>query len=167
MTRPVPGAGALAVRRSYVVDTDRLTGLVVEVDPTSEPAALAVLQAGLHEPPDGRRLVFGYDVATCGLGAWVDDRGVRVTIWPALVDADGRIADHVNPDDGSDDDCATPAGADVLIIDFDLVADRVALDHLARLGRLIVAAPDAGPVPLVVDLDLALVTQALVAAESG
>jgi len=162
VTHPQPGAGALPVRRSYLVDTARLTGLVVEVDPTHEPGALAVLQAGLHETPEGARLVFGYDVTSVGLGAWVGDRGVRVTIWPALVDADGMVVD----DRSRDDDSAEPdADLDVLVIDFDLAADRRALDHLVRVGRLIVAAPDAGPVPLVVDIDPALVAEALTAAE--
>lgn len=151
MTEPVPGTGALPVRRSYPVETDRLTGLVVEVDASREPEALAVLQAGLHEVPDSHRLVFGYHVAGTGLGAWVGDRRVRVTIWPALVDAEGTI---------TEDDPTDPA-ADVLVIDFDLEADRTALDHLVRLGRLIVAGPDAGPVPLVVDVDPALVAAVL------
>lgn len=162
MTRPLPGAGALPVRRSYLVDTPRLTGLVVEVDPTQDPGALAVLQAGLHETPEGARLGFGYDVTSTGLGAWVGDRGVRVTIWPALVEADGTVVDDQSRHEGPR---AGHADSEVLVIDLDLVADRSAIDHLVRVGRLIVAAPDAGPVPLVVDLDPALVAAALTAAE--
>lgn len=157
MTASVPGAGALPVRRSYLVDTTRLTGVVVEIDPTREPAALAVLQAGLHEPPEGTRLVFGYAVAVAGLGAWVGDRRVRVSIWPALVDGAGAIHDP----DRADDNAGTEE--DLLVIDFDPVADRAALDDLARVGRLIVAGPDAGPVPLVVDLDRALLADVLAA----
>ena len=151
MTEPVPGAGALPVRRSYLVETDRLTGVVVEVDPSREPTALAVLQAGLHEQPEGHRLVFGWDVTTAGLGAWVGDQRVRIQVWPALVDAAGTVIedDHDHPD------------ADVLWIDFDPIADRTALDDLVRVGRLIVAGPDAGPVPLVVDLDGEAVAEAL------
>lgn len=151
MTAPVPGTGALPVRRSYLVDTDRLTAVVVEVDPSQEPSALAVLQAGLHETPAGQRLVFGWDVTTAGLGAWVGDRRVRIKVWPALMDGDGVVSE----DDPDDPD------ADVLWVDFDPIADRTALDDLARIGRLVVAGPDAGPVPLVVDLDGQLVAEAL------
>lgn len=151
MTPFLPGSGALPVRRSRLVDTDQLTAVVVEVDPTQDPRALAVLQAGLHEPPDGQRLIYGYRVHAAGLGAWVKDRRLRVTIWPALVDAAGEVftADLDDPD------------ADLLVIDFDAEKDRVALDQLVRIGRLIVAGPDAGPVPLVVDLDRDLVAQTL------
>ncbi|QXC62455.1 hypothetical protein KSP35_06550 [Aquihabitans sp. G128] len=151
MTDPVPGAGALPVRRSYLVDTDRLTAVVVEVDPSREPAALAVLQAGLHEAPEGHRLVFGWDVTTAGLGAWVGDQRVRVKVWPALVDDAGTVTED-DPDDPE---------ADVLWVDFDPIADRTALDDLVRVGRLVVAGPDAGPVPLVVDLDGEAVAEAL------
>lgn len=151
MTNPVPGTGVLPVRRSYLVETDRLRGMVAEVDATQEEGALAVLQAGLHEQPEGVRLGFGYDISVTGLGAWVGDQRLRITIWAVLVDDDG-ILDETDPDD---------ADADVLRLDFDPIADRLALDHLAQIGRLIVAGPDAGPVPLVVDLDPALVAAAL------
>lgn len=145
-----PGPG-LPVRRSRVVETDRLAGVVVEVDPTQDPSALAVLQAGLHAPPEGSRLGFGYDLVVTGLGAWVRDRRLRLLVWPVLVDGDGAVtaADPEDPD------------ADVLRIDFDPVADRDALDSLVRLGRVIVAAPDSGPVPLVVDVDPELVARRL------
>lgn len=155
MTDPVPGAGALPVRRSYLVDTPSLAGVVVEVDATREPAALAVLQAGLHERVEGDRLAFGYRIAPAGLGAWIGDRRVRITIWPALVAADGTV----HEEDPSDPD------ADVLVLDLDLRADRTALDDLVRVGRLIVAGPDQGPVPLVVDLDAELLAEAVRAAE--
>ncbi len=133
------------------MDTDRLKGVVIEVDPSREPAALAVLQAGLHEQPEGHRLVFGWEVTTSGLGAWVGDQRVRVEVWPALLDPDGAIT----ADDRHDPD------ADVLRIDFDPLTDRQALEDLARLGRMIVAGPDAGPVPLVVDLDGDAIASAL------
>ena len=45
MSDSLPGAGALPVRRSRLVETDRLTAVVVDVDATGEPGALAVLQA--------------------------------------------------------------------------------------------------------------------------
>lgn len=141
-------SAALAVRRSRLVETDALTGVVIEIDPTAEPAALAVLQARLHEPPAGRGLVFGYDIRASGLGAWVGDRGVRLTVWPALVDQYGAVTTGAADDAGADD-----GAADVLVIDFDPNQDRVALEDLVRVGRLIVAAPDAGPVPLVLDID--------------
>ncbi len=157
MTDPVPGAGALPVRRARIVRTERLTGVVVDVDATHEPAALAVLQAGLHERPAGVRLGFGYDVTVAGLGAWIGDRRVRVTVWPVLVDDDG-VLDEADP---------TDPDADRLVLDFDLAADRAALDHLATVGRLVVAGPDAGPVPLVVDLDPGLVAEVLAAADPG
>ncbi len=151
MTNPVPGAGVLPVRRSYLVETDRLTGVVVEVDATQEEGALAVLQAGLHEQPHGVRLGFGYDISVTGLGAWVGDQRLRITLWAVLVDNDG-ILDETNP---------SAPDADVLRLDFDPIGDRTSLDHLTRIGRLIVAGPDAGPVPLVVDLDPELVAEAL------
>ena len=147
MSPPIPDAGALAVRRSRLVEGEQLTAVVIQVDATGDPGGLAVLQAGLHEPPAGRRLVFGYDVAAAGLGAWVGDRRVRITVWPALVDADGVITT-------AEDD-----QIDLLVIDFDPDADRAALEDLARVGRLVIAGPDAGPIPLVVDVDRQLVAQ--------
>ena len=153
MTTPVPGTGVLPVRRSYLVETDRLTGAVVEIDATLEEGALAVLQAGLHEQPNGVRLGFGYDITTTGLGAWIGDQRLRVTIWTVLVD-DSGVLDEPDPSDPD---------ADVLRLDLDPIGDRTALDHLARVGRLIVAGPDAGPVPLVVDLDPRLVAETLAA----
>ncbi len=152
-TGPVPGTGAVPVRRSYLVDNERLTGVVVEIDATHEQSALAVLQAGLHEQPEGVRLGFGYNVTATGLGAWVGDRRVRVSIWPVLMGPEG-VLDEADPND---------LEADVLRVDFDPIADRTALDDLGRIGRLIVAGPDAGPVPLVVDLDPQLVIDALTA----
>ena len=49
----------------------------------------------------------------------------------------------------------------MLWIDLDPIADRTALDDLIRVGRLIVAGPDSGPVPLVVDVDPDLVADTL------
>jgi hypothetical protein len=147
MVQPSRSDPGLPVRRSYPVDSTSLTGVVVEVDATEDEPALAVLQAGLHEPPEGRRLVFGYDVTTTGLGAWVGDQRVRLRVWPALVDGEGDIT----ADDPDDPD------ADVLVIDFDPVADGEALAGIARTGRLFVAGPEAGPVPLVLDVDRDLV----------
>lgn len=137
----------LPVRRSYEVDTYRLSAVVVEVDATEDERALAVLQASLHEPADGYRLAYGYDVATVGLGAWVGDRRVRLRVWPALVHDDGDIVAE-DPDDPD---------ADVLAVDFDPTADADALAVLAQRGRLLVAGPEAGPVPLVLDIDRDLV----------
>lgn len=151
MTDPVPGTGALPVRRSYLVDTPALAGVVVEVDATREPSALAVLQAGLHELADGDRLAFGYRITAAGLGAWIGDRRVRITIWPAIVAADGTV---------TEDDPTDPE-ADVLVLDLDLRTERAALDDLVRVGRLIVAGPDQGPVPLVVDVDTELLADVL------
>ena len=145
--------GSLPVRRAYVVDNDRLRGVVAEVDATEEPRALAVLQASLHELPQGTQLVYGYDVRVAGLGAWVGDQRVQVRIWPALLDDDGDIAA---------DDPEDPA-ADLLAIDFDPLEHASELRSLATLGRLFVAGPEAGPVPLVVDLDRDLVTEVLAA----
>ncbi|MGI8754260.1 MAG: hypothetical protein ACR2MB_00010 [Acidimicrobiales bacterium] len=147
----------LPVRRSYEVDTERLSAVVVEVDATEDERALAVLQASLHEAADGYRLVYGYDVATVGLGAWVGDRRVRLTVWPALVDGDGDIAAQ-DPDDPH---------ADVLAIDFDPVVDADALAVLARRGRLLVAGPESGPVPLVLDIDRDLLVTILDELASG
>ncbi|HWJ60479.1 MAG TPA: hypothetical protein VNS19_00800 [Acidimicrobiales bacterium] len=148
------GERALPARRAYVVDTDQLAGVVVEIDATEDLQALAVLQAGLHEPPEGSRLIHGYDVATAGLGAWVGDRRVRVSIWPAFIDAAGDI-DAADPDDPE---------ADVLVIDLDPLEHGTELEELVRLGRLIVAGPESGPVPLVVDVDRDLVREVLTAA---
>lgn len=137
------GLFPLPARRAYTVENDRLAGVVVEVDATEVPTALAVLQAGLHELPPGQRLIYGYDVGTAGLGAWVGDRTVRLRIWPALLDEDGEIT----ADDPDDD------GADLLVIDIDPLEHGQALDDLVRLGRLFVAGPEAGPTPLVLDVD--------------
>lgn len=148
------GERALPARRAYVVDTAQLAGVVVEIDATEDLQALAVLQAGLHELPEGSRLIHGYDVTTAGLGAWVGDRRVRVSIWPAVIDADGEI---------TADDPDAPE-ADVLVIDLDPLEHGTELEELVRLGRLIVAGPESGPVPLVVDLDRDLVREVLTAA---
>lgn len=142
---------ALPARRAYVVDTDRLQGVVVEVDATETPTALAVLQASLHELPEGARLIYGYDVRVTGLGAWIGDRRLRIAIWPALLGADGEIT----ADDLDDPD------ADVALIDLDPLEHGEELDHLVRLGRLLVAGPESGPVPLVVDLDTDLLASCL------
>lgn len=150
-------AEALPVRRSRLVDTPGLRGVVVEIDPTRSPRALAVLQASLHDPPAGRRLIFGYEVTTSGLGGWVGDRRVRIRIWPAFVDAEGEI---------TEEDPSAP-DADVLAIDLDPEADAGALADLERTGRLIVAGPDAGPVPLVVDIAPARLRDALDRVDPG
>jgi hypothetical protein len=151
------GDRALPARRAYVVDTEQLAAVVVEIDATEDAQALAVLQAGLHEVPDGATLIHGYNVTTAGLGAWVGDRRVRVSIWPALIDAAGEIA----AEDPSDPD------ADVLVIDIDPLEFGAELERLVDLGRLIVAGPESGPVPLVVDLDRDLVREVLTAATSA
>ena len=137
--------------RVRIVATEALHGVVVEVDATEDEAALAVLQAGLHDLPDGQRLIHGYDVAAAGLGAWIGDRRVRIRIWPALIDEAGEIT----ADDPSDPD------ADVLVLDLDPAAHREELAFLADSGRLFVAGPEAGPTPLVVDLDRDLVREVL------
>lgn len=148
------GDRALPARRARVVDTEQLAAVVVEIDATEDPQALAVLQAGLHEVPEGSTLIHGYNVTTAGLGAWIGDRRVRVSIWPALIDAAGEIT----ADDPGEPD------ADVLVVDIDPLEFGAELEELVRLGRLIVAGPESGPVPLVVDLDQDLVREVLTAA---
>lgn len=150
---PAGADGALPVRRSYEVDTPDLQGVVIQVDATETPTALAVLQASLHELPEGQRLVYGYDLSVVGLAAWVGDRRVRLEVWPALVDAAGDIT--------ADDPHAE--GADLLVIDFDPVDPdhRSALEGLARGCRLFIAGPESGPVPLVLDIDPELVAEVL------
>ena len=137
--------------RVRTVATEALQGVVVEVDATGDEAALAVLQAGLHDLPEGQRLIHGYDVAAAGLGAWVGDRRLRIRIWPALIDEHGEItaADPADPD------------SDVLVLDLDPAAHGAELEFLADAGRLFVAGPEAGPTPLVVDLDRDLVREVL------
>ncbi|MCB1040859.1 MAG: hypothetical protein KDA94_15215 [Acidimicrobiales bacterium] len=142
---------ALAARRVHIVERDRLAGVVVDIDATDDPRALAVLQASLHDLPDGHRLGYGYDVEVTGLGAWVADRTVRISIWPAVQSPDGVI-DADDPDDPE---------SDLLVIDIDPRQHADALDALARLGRLIVAGPEGGPLPLVIDLDRDVVGAAL------
>ena len=149
-----PAELALPARRAYVVSNDRVRGVVVEVDATEQPEALAGLQAGLHELPEGSQLIHGYRIATAGLGAWVGDRRVRITIWPALVDEAGEITAD-DPDE---------PGADVLVIDIDPLEHGAELESLVELGRLIVAGPESGPVPLVVDLDRELLAEVVAAA---
>ncbi|MCB0962756.1 MAG: hypothetical protein KDA98_05530 [Acidimicrobiales bacterium] len=137
--------------RVRTIATESLHGVVVEVDATEDEGALAVLQAGLHDLPEGQRLIHGYDVAPAGLGAWVGDRRLRIRIWPAVIDEHGEITaeepDH--PD------------SDVLVIDLDPSAHRAELEFLADSGRLFVAGPEAGPTPLVVDLDRDLLREVL------
>jgi hypothetical protein len=145
------GDRALPARRAHVVDTEALAAVVIEIDATEDPQALAVLQAGLHEVPEGSTLIHGYRITTAGLGAWVGDRRVRVLIWPALVDAVGEIS----ADDPDEPD------ADVLVIDIDPLEYGTELEALVRLGRLIVAGPESGPVPLVIDVDQDLVREVL------
>jgi hypothetical protein len=143
----VTGSGILPVRRARRVTTDRLDGVVVDIDPTEDDRALAVLQAGLHDQAPGHRLVFGYEVVAAGLGGWVGDRVVRVRVWPALVDASGAVIEdrHDDPD------------GDVLALDFDPTTTGTALAALVETGRLFVAGPDIGPTPLVLDLDRDLI----------
>lgn len=147
----LPGSAVLAVRRGRRVRTASLDAVVVDVDPTTDERALAVLQAPLVPRDDGGRIVYGYDVAPAGLGAWVGDRRLRIRLWPAVVDAAGEVVE---------DDHEAP-GADVLALDVDPAGQRDLLDGLIDCGRLVVAAPDAGPVPLVVDLDPELVRAVL------
>ena len=140
-------APPLQVRRSYQVDTADRQGVVIEVDATAVPEALAVMQASLHDVPDGQRIVYGYQLVVVGLAAWVADRRVRLRVWPGLVDEAGEV---------TADDPDAP-GADLLEIDFDPVVDLHALQALARTGRLLIAGPETGPVPMVLDLDVAMV----------
>lgn len=149
MNNPTSG-GALPVRRSYPVDTGRIAGLVIEIDATQDESALAVLQAQLHEQPEGARIIFGYDLDLAGLGAWVGDRKVRLRVWPAHIDEHDEISED-HPDDGGD----------VLTIDFDPVVDRHGLRHLLDTGCVLIAGPDAGPVPLLVDIEPALLAEVL------
>jgi hypothetical protein len=142
---------ALPARRAYVVDNDQLRAVVVEIDATANEPALAVLQAGLAEYAEGMRLVHGYRVSAAGLGAWIGDRRLRVVVWPALIDDAGEITED-DPDDPE---------TDVLVVDIDPQRHGDALDALADLGRLVIAGPDAGPVPLVLDVDRDLVAEVL------
>lgn len=144
-----PAERALPARRARVVEDGAVRGVVVEIDATEDPQALAVLQASLHELPEGAQLIHGYRIAPAGLAAWVGDRRVRITIWPATIDAQGDI-DAEDPDDPD---------ADVLIIDVDPLEHGEELLALARLGRLFVAGPEMGPTPLVLDLDRDLVDE--------
>ena len=137
----------LPVRRGRVVDRGAVRGVIVDVDPSADEASLAVVHAAFEAPPDGHRIVWGYDVVVTGLGAWIGDRGVQVQLWPALVDEHGAIDDERSPG--------------TLRIDLDPTRDRALLDDLAERGRLLVAGADIGPVPIVVDLDPDLVAAAL------
>jgi hypothetical protein len=134
---------AIPVGRARVLDHERGMAVVLHVDATEDPTALAVLQARLHEPPDGARVVYGYDLEVVGLGAWVGDRRLRLTVWPALLHADGEITD-----DGPEG-----ADADLLVIDIDPLEHGAELTALAACGRVLIAGPEAGPTPLALDLD--------------
>lgn len=143
MSDPVPGSGALPVRRSYPIDRDRVRGVVVEIDATADERGLAVQQAGLHPLAEGDRLGFGYDLSVYGLGAWVADRRVQLRVWPVIAHPDGTL----------DEDGPDAPDAEVLVIHFDPTVDGDALRGLADTGRLFIAGPDAGPLPLVLDID--------------
>ena len=143
MSDSLPGAGALPVRRSYQIDRNGVQGVVIEIDATGEPRALAVQQAGLHSLPPGVRLGFGYEITTYGLGQWVGDRRVQLRVWPAHIDEFGEISE----DDPDDPD------SELLIIHLDPEVDRSALAGLVETGRLFIAGPDGGPTPIVLDLD--------------
>jgi hypothetical protein len=151
VAQPLPGSGALPVRRSYPLDRNGVRGVVVEIDATGEPRGLAVQQAALHPLADGDRLGFGYDLSAYGLGAWVGDRKVQLRVWPVVAHPDGTI----DEDDPEDPD------AEVLVVHFDPTVDADALTGLADTGRLFIAGPDAGPTPLVLDVDPAWVAEIL------
>lgn len=144
MTDAGAGSNILTVRRSYPVEVGGRPGVVVEVDATAEPRALAVQQAGLHPLPEGHRLGFGYEVTAYGLGAWVADRRVQLRVWPVEADERGVIVDEADPDDPD---------AEVLVLHLHPETDAESLAVLAATGRLFIAGPDAGPVPLVLDVD--------------
>lgn len=148
---PPAGTGALRPRRIRRVETTDLDAIVIDVDATENEAALAVLQAPLHPRERGERIAFGYDLRAAGLGEWVGDRRLRLIVWPVVVDADGRIIE----DSGGAPD------ADRLVLDVDPVRFRAELDVLARIGRLLIASPEGGPVPLVLDVDTDLVREVL------
>lgn len=153
MSQPLPGSGSLPVRRSYPIDRNGVQGLVVEIDATADERALAVQQAGLHPLAEGDRLGYGYDLSAYGLGAWVGDRRVQLRVWPVIAHPDGTV-DEDDPDHPE---------SDVLVIHFDPSpdADADALQRLADTGRLFIAGPDAGPVPLVLDVDPGWVAEVL------
>lgn len=151
MSGPLPGSGALPVRRSYTIDRDGVRGVVVEIDATADERGLAVQQAGLHPLAEGDRLGFGYDLSVYGLGAWVADRRVQLRVWPVIARADGTL----------DEDGPDHPDAEVLVIHFDPAADAHALQGLADTGRLFIAGPDAGPLPLVLDIDPGWMTEVL------
>ena len=142
---------ALPARRMYLVDEGQVRGVVVDVDASTTPSALAVLHASLQDLPDGSTLVHGYRLSAVGLGAWVGDRRLRLAIWPALLHADGSI-EADDPDDPE---------ADLLVIDIDPREHAGALASLVEVGRLFVAGPDAGPTPLVLDVDTELLVEVL------
>jgi hypothetical protein len=150
VNNPAPGSGIVVVRRSYPVVVGDQPGVVVEIDATGEPRALAVQQAGLHPLAPGHRLGYGYDVTPWGLGAWVGDRRVQLRVWPVEADGHGDIVEEADPDDPD---------SEVLVLHFHPEVDRDALVQLVETGRLFVAGPDAGPVPLVLDLDRDLVAE--------
>jgi hypothetical protein len=138
-----PGRPSLPVRRWREVRTEALHGVVLEVDATEDPDMLAVLQAALHELPPEHRLGYGWDLTSVGLGEWVGDRHLRLRIWPAIADETGEV---------QADDPDHPA-TDVLVIDLDPVTDAEAIAAIGRVGRILVAGPEAGPTPLVLDVD--------------
>ena len=143
MTDRLPGSGALPLRRSYPLESNGVRGVVIEIDATADERGLAVQQAGLHPLAEGDRLGFGYDLSAYGLGAWVGDRKVQLRVWPVIAHHDGTIEE----DDPDEPD------ADVLVIHFDPTVDADALSRLSDTGRLFIAGPDAGPVPLVLEVD--------------
>jgi hypothetical protein len=149
------GRQGLPVRRFHQLATAGRRAVVVEIDATHDPVALSVLQEGLHDQPAGATLIHGYDLVTTGLGAWIGDRRIRLRVWSALLHDDGAITAD-DPDEPT---------TDVLVIDFDPATDAEALDGMAETGRLLIAGPEMGPVPLVLDVDVDLVREVLAVAK--
>jgi hypothetical protein len=133
-----------------VLDDPRAPGVVLHVDATVDASALAVLQARLHQAEGGAHIVYGYDLEVVGLAAWVADRRLRLTVWPALLHPDGEI---------TEDDPHHP-DADLLVIDLDPLEHGAEIAALATTARVLIAGPETGPTPLVLELDPVLAADA-------
>jgi hypothetical protein len=84
-----------------------------------------------------------------GLAAWVGDRRLRLTVWPALLDEDGEIT-RTTP--------TTPMPTSSSSTS--IRSSTARRSPRSPTARVLIAGPETGPTPLVLDLDRELAADA-------